>query len=688
MATIPMGNFGQAIARPAPQAGIPRLDAMGAAADRFSQVAGNVVADSAERGQRLQMQALAEERRKDEEVAAAAIRAKTITALTGTKDGLNDLHDEVSGGVLSGTVPKDKAESMFTERAGKLLTSLDTGLPEAQRGIVLAELNADVMRLGNAVRRSVTQRDRQDVSAGISQTLEHLQRSFRTDPAGSTQKAMGLIDQLGPQSNMTPEQLVKLKQSWKEGTQYTAAFEMVSSGRGNPAKLDEAERLITTGLPDLDPQKRASLLDRVSVERLRIDQKADQAAARAEREAERRLKRAEAEFTTFQTMADKGTALDPAYIDKALTVTAGTPFQAGVVELARTAREVGGLAAQPVAVQRAALDRVNAEIAQNGRTPALEKRRAQIEKVVRGSQEDVERDPLRAGLERGVITDLQPLDPRQGMPGVLQQLQARAEAVQRVSLWAGRQVSPMTEDEAATIKSQLDALPAKDRSAMVAALAQTVGPQGAQGLATQMDKKDKGLALAFAFAGAQTTMGRFTSELVLKGQQAKNDGTSTKGEKAPDVKPGQWSARIAAALDGVFPAQTLTDQTREAALLIAHGLAAEAGGLLRDRDLDRAIGFAVQGSVIERNGQKIVLPAGMDESALERRLESVTAADLTAQAPDGQVRAGGSPVPVAEFVKTLPGQKLMYAGPGRFVVIVGGRPVVNAAGRPIFIGVQ
>ena len=62
------------------------------------------------------------------------------------------------------------------------------------------------------------------------------------------------------------------------------------------------------------------------------------------------------------------------------------------------------------------------------------------------------------------------------------------------------------------------------------------------------------MALAFAFSGSQTTEAGTMSELLLRGQQAKLDGTSTKGEKQPDLKPAQWSAHIAAELDGVFGA--------------------------------------------------------------------------------------------------------------------------------------
>ena len=677
MATIPMGNFGQAVARPGPMATIPRGDAVGQAADRVAQIGGGIVNDMA-----------AQETKQAMEAKQAAIRVRTLTTLNGTKDQLADLHDQIANGVLDGSVPKEKAEATYNEGVSKTLQGIGADLPDENRQIVMAELGSDAARLGNNVRKVVTQRDRQDVTSGINQTLEYLQRQYAVDPGKATQQAMDTVDQLGPHSNLSPDQLGKLKQTWKEGTQFTTAYTMVSQGRNDRKALDQAETAIVQGFPDLDPQKRATLLDRTQAYRLHLDQKDEMAAARAQREAERRLKRAEAEFNVFEKMADKGTVLDPSYIDQAIAATTGTPYQRGIVAMANQARENGGLAAQPITAQRQTLDQVNAEIAQRGRTPELDKRKDAIEKVLRGSESDIDKDPLRAGLERGVITDLKPLDLTKGMPGVIQQLTDRVPLAQRVGVWAGRSVSPMTEDEAAQLKHQLDTLPAKDRSGMVAALAQAVGPQQAQRLATQMDKKDKGLALAFAFAGASTTAGRYTSELVLKGQQAKLDGTSTKNEKQPDVKVAQWSANIASQLDGLFPAQTLTNQTREAALLIAHGLSAEAGGQLREKDLDRAVGFAIGGTIVEHNGRKVPLPAGVDEDMLDKRLRSISPAELTKQAPEGVVRAGGVPVSVEEFTKTLPGQQLMYAGPGRFAVIVGGRPVLNGQGKPILIGVQ
>ena len=55
----------------------------------------------------------------------------------------------------------------------------------------------------------------------------------------------------------------------------------MSAGRADRKMLDAAEKTITTGLPDLDPQKRATLLDRIAGYRMHLDQKAELAAARS-----------------------------------------------------------------------------------------------------------------------------------------------------------------------------------------------------------------------------------------------------------------------------------------------------------------------------------------------------------------------------------------------------------------------
>lgn len=652
------------------------------------QVAGEQMHQEAVDAKQAQRDAEAEARQQAREAAMLrreADKAKALTVMNGVKDQLADLHDEVNAGVQTGAVDKTKAEASYNTQAKKLIDQASGSLPDDHRDLVMAQLGGVADRLTNGVRKAVSLRDRQDVTAGITQTLEYLQRQYPKNPAGATAQMEQTVDQLGPFSTLTPDQLAKTKQGFKEGAQFTTGYEMVSAGRNDRKALDAAEKTIASNLPDLDPQKRAVLMDRVQAYRMALDQKAEMAAARAAREEERRLKQAEAQFNVFQAMADKGTVLDPAYIDRTLQMTAGTPFAAAVKALAEDARNNGGLAAQPISEQRTALAAIDANIAKNGRTDYLDKRRDQIQKILHGSQTALQSDGLQAGLERGVITSIKPIDVSQGIPGLVSQLGKRVQQAQRVGVWAGQPVSPLTSPEAVQVKTMLDALPAKEKSVAVAALAGAIGPQQAQGLAAQLDQKDRALALAFASAGTATTQDRLVSELILKGAQAQKDGTSTKNTKDADVKVARWSAEIVNQLAGVYPNQQTADGVRDAAMYISHGMAAEAGGALSVKDRERAVRLAVGGSLLEHNGRTIPLPAGTTPDMLEQRLRSISPQEIRQQAPSGKVRVQGVEIPVEEFAKTLPGQQLQAVGQGKYAVIVGGRYVTNAAGQPTII---
>lgn len=683
---INMGNFGNRVADPS---GGARVD---------PRASGVEVAAAVEGVANQQINFALQEKKKQDEQKEMAARAREVALRNETIDKLADLHDEVNEGIRTGTLPKDEAEQSFNDRSRELIGATAPQFRQQSRELAVSDLNNRAGRLGNGVRKAREQRDRQDVTADMDSTLERLQRQYRVDPARTNAEAEQLISTLGPYSTMTPDQRAKKLQSFKETTQFAVGSEAVSAGRDSKSALRTADKVIDN-LTDITPQQRVTLKDRVSAYGMAIDQRAELDAQRAAREQERRLRVAEAEFTTFQTLADKGTVLDPAYIDRALQTTAGTPYQAGIKGLAEQARAVGGFAGQTIASQRAALDAVDQQIAKQGRTPELDKRRSQLEKVWNGSMESARADPMRAGLERGVVTELAPLDitnPRTLVAG----LSARLVQQQRVSVWAGDNVSPLTATEAGQVRDMLAVLPVKERSQTIAMLATTIGPSASVGLAKQLDKNDKGLGLAFAYAADATSPGtnmfgtpqgssRFVSELILKGETARKDGTSTKGEKQADTKPAQWSRFVTNELEGVYPSPLLTENTRDAAILIAHGIAAEAGGQLSDNDLERAVRLAVGGSLVEHNGRKIPLPAGVGPDMLDTRLRSVTPQEIQQQAPGDSVRVAGVQVPTSEWVKTLPGAELSYAGPGKYYVLVGGRPVTSADGkRRIAIGVN
>lgn len=685
MATIPTGRGRRVMpggANPMGR-GVPDGSmATGRALEQLGQVAAGTGFDMMAQDTRLQQ----EESRKQQALAEAAARQKDMLELQRAEDLLRDAHDEVANGIQQGTVPKDQAENTWAERAKKLTDEVLPNVRPQSQELARRQLETLGMRLGNSVRKVREKQDRADVSSGIAQSLEYLQRQYSTDPVAAERQAMATIQQLGPFSNYTPEQLAKLGQGWKEQTQFTKAFEAISAGRTDRKALASAEQLIGQ-LPDLDPQRRAQLMDRAQAYRLALDQQDELRAQRAQREAERRLKNAEAEFQTFQALADKGTMLAPEYIDRVSKATAGTPYQAGIIAMAQQAKETGGIAAQPVNVQRSLLTAIDAEIAQKGRTPELDKRRAQVEKVLQGSEQDLQRDPLRAGLERGVITELPPLNLGGGVSGLVQQMTERVTQAERVSTWAGRPVAPLTMQEAQGLSAMLKNQPADQRASAIQTLAATMPPQQAQALAAMMDKDDRPTAIAMGLGAARTTFDRPTAELVLKGAEALKAKT-IKEEKTP---VDGWTGRINQSLSGVFSNPERVQIMSEAARYILAGMVSE-GASGSESDVRRAVRLAVGGTLEDRNGARIVLPAGVERSALDERLRNYPAPELQAQLPDGKVYVRGQPMELQQFVTALPAAQLRTApgttaGKGRYYVTASGTLAANANGDPIILEV-
>lgn len=672
MATIPLGNAGRATPGRAP---VVQIQEAGTASGRAVQQLGNAGVQAGIQFAADQTRLEQDELRRQQATSEAAARAKDALQLQQTEDKLTDLHDEIGAGVLQGSIPKADADKVWRERSQKVTADALPGFRDTTRELVQPRLAGAADRLGNTLRRTVEKKDRQDVTADMTTRLERLSRDYQTDPQRAETEAMALLDTLGPFSTLTSDQVARARQGWKEQAQYTTAFEAVSRGRNDRKALATAETVIGK-MADIDPQRKAQLLDRVQNYRMHFAQQDEQATQRAARQAEASMRRAQAEFQTFQGMADKGTVLAPEYIDRVMQATAGTPYQAGIRALAQAARDNGGLAAQPVPAQRATLTQIDALIAQQGRTPELDKRREQVERVLQGSEADLTKDALRAGLQRGVITDLQPLQMTGGLQGVAQQLTARVQQAQQVERWAGRSVSPVTVEEAQQLGGMLRTLAPAERGNAVALLSQTMPARQAQALAKQMDAQDKPLALALAVGAQRTTQGRTTAELILRGAQVLKD----RGVKEEQGAEFGLRAQLAKAVGEAVPAAA-RDDVLASARFIYLAKQGEGEGI----SYEGAVRLAIGGDIVEHNGRRLQVPAGVN---LSERLQRYPRAAIEAQAPGATVYLErGRPMGVPEFLSALPSAQLEPSGQGRYMVRSGGSLVLNADRQPIIIEV-
>lgn len=675
MPTIPMGNFGQSVAQPQRAARVVADTGLSDAIGQVAKTVQGISLDQIAAQTRLDQQA----REVEAQTNAGRVRVKTINDAA-------DLSDQINRGILDGTIDKDKAAEEWSARFKELTNGRLDGMDPRYAGPLQVAFEDLQARGLNGVRDTLTKRDQQDTQANLLTLGEEYQRMAAKDRPRAVAEYTAQVDAMGPRAGWTPEQIALKKQQFREGTAYTLATGLVGSARDLTGVRKAREALASDSFADLDPQRRAQIEATLDGRETTYLQRQEIAAQRAQRQAEARLSRAEAAFKAGQSLIDTGIPLAPEEYDRLAAATSGTPFAGALQQLQARAREVGGFAAQPIKVQQAALDQVNAQIAQQGASEALVKRRDSLQRVLEGSKNDIKEDPLRAGLQRGVITELPAIDTR-SVEGFSRSVAARLQQAQVVQAWSGQPVSPLTSEEAQQLWQTLASLQISQQASAMAEISAQLGDSHAQALAAQIDKNNRPLALALAVSsrktsgtttwyGAADKSPRFVSEIILKGASAISDKRVGRDEDSPD----RWKAEIADAVGDAYLSPQQAQAVKDAAYYILAGLKSEEGG-----DVKQAVNLAAGGDIVDFNRKKVRLPAGMSQGDLEYRLRSLKPQDFASQTPGGVVRMRGQETTVDAFVQALPDAQLISVGRGRYAVQVGGRMVTNAQGHHITV---
>ena len=673
MATIPVGNFGQVVATPTP--------AIQRNAGEFGAGSAKALGDLAQTGSAIVTQQMAQQTRLDQEVADREAQTTAASRRITKANQLADAQATLDNEVMTGKVPKDKAAEEWNYRSSEILRDATSGIDPRYAGAMQVEFDGIVQRGASNVRTAVTKRNQNDVQANLLTLGEEYQRAAQRDRPKAIAEYFAQLDVMGPEAGWAPDFIAQKKQAFKEGTAFTNALTMVKASSGSLGAIAKAQAALNgEDFADLDQQKRAQLDDRLEGRKTHLLQQQEIAARRNALQAEARLKQAGAAFDTAQKLIDSGIPLAPDEFDRLSAATAGTPYANGLKVLQENARQLGGVAAQPIQDQREVLQQLYAMRSRQGNSEALSKRIGQLEGVLSAAVRDLTQDPMRAGLERGVIADIPPVD-ISSIQAFTSTLGRRLEAASVVQSWAGRAVSPLTSEEASQLSTTLSALPPQQRASALAQIGTVMGPKASAGLASQLNEKDKATYLALQFGAKKTTEGRYTSELIWRGQQALKE----KVIKPDTSEDSGWRAAIADAVGDAFMNENQRADIAEAAYLITAGWKAEGKFSPNPK---KAVDLAVGGKVVDFNGKKVPLPPGMDDGDLTDRLKNITGKDIAAQAPGGIVRVGGQDVPVEDLAKALPDSQLMYAAEGAYYVLSGARVVTNAQNKPIVIKVN
>lgn len=662
MAEIPRGEgFGNRTAKPGlyNEAKLPR--------DAFGQgMAGSMV----QAGSMLQ-----QEDRQAAAIADAASRATAAASMREIDTDLDLIAGEVSEGVKTGQIDKTQAGEEFKRRTSERITTGMDGIPPEHQAIAQQNFNTRANRLTRTVSKAVTQRDQQDVRSGMQAQLEYAQRLYLTDPAAADQIAGQTIEQLGPFSGIPQADLQKHHQAWREGTRLNKAQTMVIDARRDNAELDKVvTSLEGDEFKDMDPGRKTALLGQIEGFKVANIQRAEADTRRKQADEERRFRMAESSFTAAQSIITQGKTLSPEYVQQVTTAVQGTPFADAFRETLKQAPERTAFALQPLAVQRQALDAMRAELTNKGTNPALEKRYAEMQRQHATQEREYKEEPLRAGLEYGLLPEgIAPLN-TSNIGTIVQSVGERVTQAQRVRQQTGSAVSPFLSQEAEQVGRMLSILPVDQRASAVAQLSEAMGSDVAAAFGRQVAPKDKALGIALGMSGSKTTAGRYTSELVLRGAQAMKD----KAVKPDNTAVTGIRAQIAKELGDAYPNQELRETMIEAALLAEYGLQSEGSG-----DVKRAVRL-VTGGLAERGGRKVPLPYGMTPDEFDKRIRTMTTANLGAE----EVQVAGQKMKAADFLAKLPDAPLIHAGQGRYAVQAGGSIVLRPDGRPLILEIN
>lgn len=612
MARIPVDPLPQVIAQPSPQPRLP-VEAFG---QQISSAVGQI-ADTTQQAVRafgdVQFQ------KQDE-----AARSRATLATIQHETGVAAAAAEVSNQLETGQIKYDQAPTVFGDRVKQLSDATLTGIDPRYQDVVQAKLAGVNGRYGLSVSDAAEKARRGELGANFISSLDELGKQAGAqgaDIAAINTQAEQLAA-LGQQAGIAPERVTKAIQDLKDRNYYNQAQNRLITGRTDPTALKQLEHDLTAAdgfyADKLDTEKRNALLNTVTGTQLALAQKAELAAARAQRLTEARNNTAQRAFETLQALADKGGQLDPQYVQQVSDATAGTPYAGAVVQLFKQQQETGGFAAQPLQAQTAAIAQIDAEIAKNGRNPALDKRREQLDRVRSQSMTDAQNDPLSAALERGVITDIPPLD-FSSPDAITKSLTARGTAVATAAAWAGQPVSPLRPQEAEVLKSALERADTPAKIATFGLLQKNLDRPTYFATIRQLAKDQPQVAALGAIANdnPQAAAAGFEGLRLIKDKTL----ILPKDKSGGDALVPAFNDLIGT---GQGPGPFLDSQQRETAYDVTKAIyaklsndAGDASGSLNTRRLKQALDLAT-GGVAEHGGSMVIKPAGIsdDEFAL------------------------------------------------------------------------
>lgn len=674
MATIPMGNYGQEVARPGPAVNVALRNPLNETVQRIGAQTADMLAQQQDAAQREQASVQAEAKR----TADMQQRARASLDLARATNEMHDAHDDVARRVLDGSLPTDQAGGEFDKAQAKIKSASLEGMHDpAQQATFDAHLTGLTGSLGRNLAGTVMKRQQTETAGFIDQFGEQMERSVgRNGPQWSSEKFSAMVDFTGSSAGLNPQQQTKIKQAASE--RFHALFFSRAGEdafeKGNVGTLQALrDQLAGPQGEPLDPTKRTDLSRQFLTWEKQIE-------GQRGREQDAATKLAVSSVQGLEKFVQDGLAPSIAYQDEVRMLTKGTPWAAQAEALIARGVAGAGFGAQSLPRQAAMLAAMDGQATDPESATKMAHARSIHDKQTAAYKDD----PWAAGarFQRLPIVDAQPiLSPMQ----LLKIAGERLPLMNNLEAASGMPASILRPAEVPQAIAQLQSASIRDRTEILVQLGGMLDTKRLTALADQLGKGDDSLEITLKLGSNRTTAGRLVAELVQIGKQALDDKTVKKDETALSG----WQADIATHARGTLDDRAAEDQVIRAAYYVraAQELdSARASGFTRGfgNGAEDALAMVI-GRPLQRGGVKTFMPFGMDENAFDAKARSVLSAGA------GQtVYWRGEPVTVEALAQRLPSYGMRMVRLGEYMPMVNNAPfTVDKEGQqPLRLRVQ
>lgn len=688
---IPLGNFGNAIAAPAPRVNIPQHTG-GTGAQKLGDAGIKIATDM------LSEQA-AEQKKQQEEID----KSRAFKARVDFEDAVYNANDQVSEQLAQGKITREDAPTIYATQVKDARDKSLSGVSAEMAPNVGVMFDAITNRGAHLVGKTVDANRKQEQLGNLEYIRDNMAKQA-VRPGADLQKINSDFEQvarvIGKEAGLPDDKLGKLIENFKDDNAFKGMVSAINTANNDGRTLrtlrDEIKKNRTFQGQELDPERSNAVLNTLNNRIQSIDHEAQAAE-------QRRLSLAQHAYNAAEHTISSGLTLsleEKGALTKNVKGTLYEPFVSGMF---KTETEIQDVLRKPISEQTSYLRDREARVKASGSLADMQN----LNRLKRAVDENIKQitdAPLVQAVERDGAK-LNPLSLEQMInptdKTTVSELSNRLVELNRMEKAYGAPRKPLFPEEVAVGHSVMQTGTTEMRGKLLDTLRKGLNDDRAYRAAVQQispdspvtavagvirgKSRDAVVSSGFLGMGRETISGKETSDLILEGESVLNKSRAQKGEEGkskgfPMPPDKEFNAKFSSMVGTAFAQdESGYDRAKQSVRAWYAGKSIREGdftGEVNSGRLDKAI-KAVTGGVHNFNGLgSVLLPWGMDSSQFK---------DAVRENFQRAVKEYGLP---QSTIDMLPHYGLMMNGDGRYLVTNGTRPIIGGNGRPLEVRIQ